>query len=162
MIEIRLLSADDWQAWRALRLAALAEAPYAFGSTLADWQGEGDREDRWRARLALPGSHNLLATLEGEPAGMASGVPSSDPEVAELISMWISPAARGQGVGAALIAEVARWARSRGAGRLRLAVSEGNEAAVRLYERCGFVPTGELGDLLPDGVRRERVMEKRL
>ncbi|MBU7600615.1 hypothetical protein JGS22_024025 [Streptomyces sp. P38-E01] len=41
---------------RLLRLAALAEAPYAFGTTLAQWQGEGDRPDRWRARLATPGS----------------------------------------------------------------------------------------------------------
>ena len=69
MIELRVLTPDDWRAWRRLRLAALAEAPYAFGSRLADWQGDGDREERWRARLGIPGSFNVIAVLDGEPAG---------------------------------------------------------------------------------------------
>jgi ribosomal protein S18 acetylase RimI-like enzyme len=37
-----------------------------------------------------------------------------------------------------------------------------NEEAIALYRRHGFVETGELGDLLPDGVRREQVMAKSL
>lgn len=162
MIEIRALTPDDWETWRDLRLAALAEAPHAFGSTLADWQGEGDREDRWRARLGLPGSHNLVATLEAEHVGMASGAPGEDNAVVELISMWVAPAGRGRGVGDALVREVERWARSVGATLLRLEVAAGNDAAAALYERHGFALTGELGDLMPDGVRRELVMAKPL
>ena len=65
MIELRVLTPDDWRTWRRLRLAALAEAPYAFGSRLADWQGDGDREERWRARLGIPGSFNVVAVLGG-------------------------------------------------------------------------------------------------
>ncbi|MGK5739127.1 N-acetyltransferase family protein [Micromonospora sp. URMC 103] len=162
MIEIRVLSPDDWKLWREARLGALAEAPYAFGSRLADWQGDGDREERWRDRLAIPGSHNLLAHLDGRPVGMGSGVPTPTAGTAELISLWVHPDARGRGVGDALVDAVARWAREAGADRLRLAVAAGNEAAVRLYERQGFVTTGELGDLMPDGVRREQVMVKQL
>ena len=67
VIELRTLTADDWPVWRELRLAALAEAPDAFGSRLADWQGEGDREERWRARLNLAGSYNIVAVLDGHP-----------------------------------------------------------------------------------------------
>ena len=78
MIELRVLTPDDWPAWRELRLAALAEAPQAFGSRLADWQGEGDREQRWRDRLGIPGSYNVIAVLNEQPAGMASGVPAED------------------------------------------------------------------------------------
>lgn len=162
MIELRFLGPDDWPVWRDLRLAALAEAPYAFGSTLAQWQGDGDREERWRDRLAIPGSRNVVAAGADGPVGMASGVPGGQPDAAELISMWVSPAARGRGVGDLLIAEIARWAARRGATVLRLSVMPDNRAAAALYERHGFQDTGEPGDLLPDGVRREVVMAKAL
>lgn len=162
MIELRTLMPDDWVIWRELRLAALADAPYAFGSQLADWQGEGDREERWRARLSIPDSFNAVVLLDGEPAGMVSGVPGGDQDAVELISMWVAPAARGRGLGDELLRAVERWARQADAGVLRLAVAEGNSAAIELYERNGFTDTGEFGDTMPDGVRREQIMEKAL
>jgi ribosomal protein S18 acetylase RimI-like enzyme len=160
VIELRALTPEDWAVWRELRLAALEEAPHAFGSRLADWQGDGDRGERWRARLSLPGSYNLVALLDGRPVGMASGVPAGDGDVVELISMWVAPAARGRGVGDLLVRAVERWARQAHAKVVRLCVADGNEAASVLYRRNGFVETGELGDLMADGVRRERVMAK--
>lgn len=162
MLELRVLGPDDWRVWRELRLAALAEAPYAFGSTLAQWLGEGDREERWRSRLGIPGSLNVVALLDGAPVAMVSGVPAGTPDVVELISMWVSPSARGRGAGEALIAAVERWARQGGARTLRLAVMPDNGPAFALYERCGFKDTGELGGVLPDGMRRELVMAKEL
>jgi ribosomal protein S18 acetylase RimI-like enzyme len=161
-VRIRTLPPDDWSVWRALRLAALADAPAAFSSQLADWQGDGDQEDRWRDRLSIPGSHNILAVLDGQPVGMASGMPTGDPGVVGLISMWVAPQARRRGVGEALVREIERWARSVGARAVRLDVADGNRAAAELYERTGFAYTGELGDVMPDGVRRERVMAKQL
>lgn len=139
-----MLTVDDWPLWRELRLAALTEAPYAFGSRLVDWQGDGDREQRWRDRLALPGSYNLVALLDDQPVGMASGLPGDG--VAELISMWVSPRARGRGIGDLLVREVEEWARQRGFRLLRLAVAEGNAAAAALYARNGLRPTGEACD----------------
>jgi ribosomal protein S18 acetylase RimI-like enzyme len=159
VVEVRVLRPDDWAMWRELRLAALADAPGAFGSRLSDWQGDGDREQRWRARLDIPGSFNVVAVLAGQPAGMASGVPAAD-GAAELISMWVRPAARGRGVGDRLVGAVEQWAQQARAGVLRLAVIPGNPAALALYQRNGFTLTGELGDLMPDGVRRELIMTK--
>ncbi|MFP8962191.1 GNAT family N-acetyltransferase [Streptomyces nanhaiensis] len=157
---MRELTAGDWAGWRELRLAALAEAPYAFGSRLADWQGGGDREERWRARLGVPGAH-FAALLEGRPVGQVSGVAEPGGEAAELVSMWVGPDARGRGVGDALVRAVEGWARRAGARKLRLSVMPGNEHAAALYRRHGFEDLGPVGDGLPGG-RREHVMVKPL
>jgi ribosomal protein S18 acetylase RimI-like enzyme len=161
MLELRVLESDDWPIWRELRLTALAEAPYAFGSTLAQWSGAGDREERWRARLEIPGALDAVAVLDGDPVGMASGVPAEQGEGIELISMWVSPAARGRGVGDLLIRAVESWAVERNAEALRLSVMPDNGRAIAFYERHGFADVDEPGDLLPDGVSRERVMAKK-
>ena len=150
-IELRTVSGDDWETWRDLRLQALAEAPYAFGSTLADWQ-DAD-EERWRDRLGWGDGTNLVVLLDGEPAAMASGIPDGDAVV--VISMWVAPVARGRGAGDLLLSTIEELARSGGAVRMLLDVAEGNGAAMRLYERHGFVPTDET-----DG--HERTWEKLL
>lgn len=159
MVRLRVLTTDDWPLWREVRLAALGEAPYAFKSRLADWHSGG--EERWRARLEIPASYNLVALLDGRTVGMAAGLPG-DSDACELRSVWVGPRARGCGVGARLITAVETWARQSGAATLKLAVLPDNEPAIALYTRNGFVATGELGDLLPDGVTRERVMVKAL
>jgi ribosomal protein S18 acetylase RimI-like enzyme len=163
VMEIRTLSSEDWAVWRGLRLAALSEAPDAFGTTLADWQGDGDREQRWRDRLEIPGSHNVVAVLDGVPMGMASGVPAGSVGSVDIISLWVDPAARGQGVADRLIEEIEAWAvRACRARTLRLEVTPGNVAAIALYRRHGFADTGEPGDPTPDGLARELVMAKAL
>jgi len=159
MVYLRVLTADDWPLWRDARLAALTEAPHAFKARLADWHRGG--EEQWRARAELPGSCNVVALLDGRLAGMARGVPG-EAGAYELRSVWVGPAARGRGAGDLLVAAVERWARQSGATVLRLSVLPGNEPAVALYRRNGFLDTGEPGDPLPDGVTRERVMAKAL
>ncbi len=138
MIVVHVLTVDDWADWRVLRFAALRDAPQAFGSKLADWQGQGDSERRWRERLAGV-SLNLLADLDGRPAGMVSGMLPDQDGTVELISMWVAAFARGCGVGDALVGAVVRWAKDRGAGRIALRVAKGNHHAMALYRRHGFV-----------------------
>ncbi|HEY8314400.1 MAG TPA: GNAT family N-acetyltransferase [Candidatus Baltobacteraceae bacterium] len=138
MIHVRTIDVDDWPLWRELRLEALREAPYAFGTTLAEWQGEGDTELRWRARLSsVP--VNMVAYLNGKAAGMVSGIPPDEDGTTELISMWAAPFARGKGVGDALVTSVIEWARGQHAAKIALDVVETNERAISLYRRHGFV-----------------------
>ena len=59
--------------------------------------------------------------------------------LAVMNDLFVSPAARGRGVGAALIEECRRFARERGAGKLAWQTAPTNEAAQRLYERVGAV-----------------------
>lgn len=155
-----MLGEDDWRLWRQVRLAALAEAPYAYGSTLAEWQGEGDREERWRDRLALAGSHNLVALVGSEAVGSASGVPRDGH--ADLVSMWVGPAARGGGLADSLVGAVEAWAVGLGLPELRLRVVAGNDRAVAFYLRRGFAFTPDPARLMRDGIRQTRGMAKPL
>jgi len=142
-INVRRIGIDDWRLWRKLRLDALAEAPYAFGSTLADWQGKGDTEIRWRGRLAdVP--LNIIAEWRKTSAGMASSTAPNAEGSVELLSMWVAPFARGRGVGDLLVNAVMEWAREQQASKVVLAVFEGNERALALYRRHGFVDAGAI------------------
>ena len=149
MILVREATPEDWQAMRDVRLAALREAPQAFASTAEREAAYSEQE--WRAWTQV-GGHGVmyLAEVAGlpEPAGMAGVLAGHDG--ADLIAMWVRPAARGQKVGEALIEAAAEWARSRGFDSMYLWVTESNASARRLYERSGFTMTGERQPLPSD------------
>jgi len=151
-VEVREVTAGDWQLMRDIRLDALREAPDAFESTYA--REAAFTEADWRRRA---GSHRgFLAYLAGfgaVPAGIVGGIEET-PGTAQLVSMWVRPQARGRHVGTALVAAVVSWARAQGVGGLW--VTEGNEPARVLYERCGFTPTGERQPL-PSGPARAEI-----
>jgi ribosomal protein S18 acetylase RimI-like enzyme len=152
VVVIRELGAGDWETMRDVRLAALREAPQAFASAY-EREAAFTRE-QWLARFG-PRSVTYLAYLPedaghdtADPAGIA-GVYEAD-GATQLVSMWVSPAARGQKAGEALVTACADWARARGHAELFLWVTESNTPARRLYERCGFTPTGERQPLPSD------------
>lgn len=156
MIVLRELTVDDWAQWKEMRLAALAEAPYAFHTRIEDWVGA--TEDRWRGRLDIPGRF-LVADLDGRKAGIVCGLPPDALGVADLLSLWVAPFARGRGVSDALVVAVCDWARERGARRVALHVVEGNAPASGLYRRHGFVDMGPVPGTAVGG-RLEHRMER--
>jgi ribosomal protein S18 acetylase RimI-like enzyme len=154
-VELHRLAPDEWRVWRELRLRALAEAPYAFSSTLSEWSGNRDTETRWRDRLtSVP--LNLVASLGGEAVGMASATSPQGGEV-ELISMWVAPDSRRSGVATALIEAIGEWALAEGAIRVALDVRDDNMSAIDLYTACGFVDVGRSHNSGPDSPERRMV-----
>jgi len=148
-MEVVAVGPDEWPRWRALRRAALAQAPEAFGSTLAQWSGEGDTEQRWRDRwVGVP--YNLVVVRDGQDVGMASLTAPGGPHGAglpELVSMWVAPAVRGTGAADAAVEAVLALAAEHYPGRsVALSVYEANAAARRLYARHGFVDAGPSPD----------------
>ena len=160
MTELRPVGPDDWRTMRDIRLDALREAPYAFSSTYE--REAAFPEQTWRDRA---GSRNsLLAYLPefGErPVGLAAGLQEVPGEL-ELVSMWVRPQARGRQVGAALVEAIVRVAQARRLPRVHLWVTEANKAGRRLYERCGFTPTGERQPLPSDPDLIELAMARTL
>ena len=139
-VTVGRLAADDWQAYRDIRLAMLQESPSAFGSTHAE--AASFDEELWRQRLA--DNVVILAQVKGISAGAAmySEFGITDPGDCALYGMWVDPRFRGSGVGRALVEAVVAQAGAAGKRRLVLHVVSGNDPAGRLYERAGFVPTG--------------------
>ncbi len=159
VVVVREVSGDEWETLRDVRLAALREAPAAFGSTYA--REAPFTEEQWRGRLNAR-AVTFFADLEDDagPAGLASVFVEDG--AAEVVSMWVRPSARGQGVGAALVDAAADWAKARGHDSLYLWVTESNTAARVLYERCGFTTTGERQPLPSDPSLREVQMLRAL
>jgi ribosomal protein S18 acetylase RimI-like enzyme len=150
-METRRLTVEDWRTLREVRLAALADAPYAYGSTLA---AERDLDEaEWRNRVAT--ALWVVAVRNVENAGLV-GVYVPEADTPLLISMWVSPGHRGHGVGDSLITEILRWATEKRWSQVVLRVADGNDAARKLFLRHGFVPTGRRMPLESDpGVRTE-------
>jgi GNAT superfamily N-acetyltransferase len=141
---IRRIRPDEGSRLRTLRLRALADAPMAFGSTLARESTFTDAAWQERAQRGASGADGVtfVAELEGEWVGIVTGLPR-DPDAPEdpravLVGMFVSGEARGHGVGAALVDAVVGWARQRKAEGLGLWVTATNATAIALYRRCGF------------------------
>jgi len=143
-VRVRRVRPGEWALLRAVRLAALADAPAAFGSTTAREVAFGEAEWRRRATSAP----NFIAWREDEPVGLVTVIGrGSDGETGppaewELVSMWVSPDARGSGAADLLVSAVTEVVRAESADRLVLWVADGNARARAFYLRAGFRPTG--------------------
>lgn len=145
------LGTAEHERLKALRLRALADAPTAFGTKLADavtWSAE-----RWcqslEGMVTFVAVSSAAATLEATvlgtsmDVGMVRCVLHPEANTASLVSLWVAPEARRAGVAGRLIEAVTAFARRNKMGRVVLDVVETNSAAVALYRKHGFVPNGE-------------------
>jgi ribosomal protein S18 acetylase RimI-like enzyme len=147
-VTVRRLEPDDWALSRDIRLAALADAPHAYGSSLA--REREFTEDVWRSRLRPENGVTVLATVGDRAAGIAGGYTPADADSVLLVAMWARPELRGRGVADALVTEIFAWAAENGWSEVRLRVADGNTAARKLFERHGFRSTGERDTLESD------------
>ncbi len=149
---VRRLEAHEGPAYRRLRLAALADAPDAFGSTLereTAWSDEAWAE-RVEAGAASATDLPLVVERGGGLVGLAWGrIEAEDPGTAHVYQMWVAPQLRRGGLGADLLAAIVAWARDARARQVVLDVTDGNTPARRLYEKAGFTPVGAPRPLRP-------------
>lgn len=89
----------------------------------------------------------LIARLDGTPAGFALFFHNYSTFLGKpgiyLEDLFVLPDLRGQGIGRALLRELAGIARARQCGRLEWAVLDWNEPAIGFYRRLG-------ADVLPE------------
>ena len=88
---------------------------------------------------------HLFAAREGDTI-LGTGALAIKDGYGEVKSMFTLEAARGKGVGAALLRQVEDTAREHGLTTLKLETGDTLHAAHRLYERHGFSFCGPFGD----------------
>jgi ribosomal protein S18 acetylase RimI-like enzyme len=164
-MEIRRIEPDDWKLLRAVRLAALKDTPLAFLTRYDEAAEYPDAVWQQRARAGSAGNkQTTFLLLEGAPVcGMVTGLTGpEDPTEVLLVGMWVAPAYRRLGHGARLVARLIEWADDWGAASVRLGVTAENEAALSLYESCGFALTGQSRALSGHSALVEHTMRLRL
>jgi len=141
VFSIRAMAPDDWHAVQRIYAEGLATGKASFETEVPDWPAWNEGH--------LPGCR-LVAERTGEIAGWAALMPVSTRAcyrgVAE-VSVYVSAAARGAGIGHALLAALIPASEAEGIWTLWSSIHTDNPASVALHERCGFRMIG----------RRERI-----
>lgn len=83
------------------------------------------------------GAFLVVRADDGNPIGCGA-VKLLDPQTAEIKRMWLSPEARGQGIGRQLLDALENEARALGATQGRLDTNEILDAAMTLYRKNGW------------------------
>lgn len=106
-----------------------------------DEQAGANRQAHWTRRFAAPTTTEagLVAELDGRAVGFAYLIADDDPTRGALLdNLHLVAAARGGGIGAAMLRAVAGLAIARGwPPGLHLWVFDANDGACRFYERHG-------------------------
>ena len=106
---------------------------------------------------AAPGGGLWLAVAEGAAVGAVALRPLDGDGSAEMKRLWVQPEAQGLGLGRALIDACLDAARAAGYRRVKLDSLPRLEAAMALYEACGFRPCPRYNDnALPEAVFLEK------
>ncbi len=149
-LHIRDARAADYDAVREVTLAAYQE--YA-ASMQVHW--ESYRRSILATLANVHPAEQIVAEQDGALAGAVllfpTGTALTAPDGASVTLAWpeirllaVAPAARGHGIGAALIRECLHRARQSGAAAVTLHTTEMMRVAMQMYERMGFVRAPEL------------------
>ena len=138
MTTIRPATADDCELIVAL-IRELAEYEKLLDQCHAS--SEALRQSLFGAR---PQAECLIAEYQGEGVGFALFFHNYSTFLAKpglyLEDLYVRPAARGLGIGKALLARLAQLAVERGCGRFEWSVLDWNTPAIRFYESLGAQP----------------------
>jgi GNAT superfamily N-acetyltransferase len=137
-IQIARLQAADRDEWQALFRGYLDFYETTFTAARYD--------QAWEEFLAGTRMHAFGAKIDGVLVGITHFLVHANTTAADvcyLEDLFTAPAARGRGVGAALIQAVVDWARPRGCSRVYWMTQQSNITARRLYDRVaenrGFI-----------------------
>jgi L-amino acid N-acyltransferase YncA len=131
-ISIQPMQPEDWPAVRAIYLQGIATGNATFETTAPDWE-------TWNAGH-LP--HSRLVARDADAIlGWAALSPYSRRQVyagVAEVSLYVAENARGQGIGAALLAALVAESEANGIWTLQAGIFPENLASIALHTRFGF------------------------
>ena len=124
-----------------------------FVCDLAEFEREPDAVEATEATLAEalfgphPAAEAVIAELDGAPVGFALFFHNFSTWTGRrglyLEDLYVTPEARGHGIGRALLRHLARLALDRGCGRFEWAVLDWNADAIAVYRAIGAEPLND-------------------
>jgi RimJ/RimL family protein N-acetyltransferase len=156
---IRLLTADDWNILRHMRLEALEAEPAAFSGTAEDWVKRSEAELRQNlSEMAMFAAFDD----KGEAAGIMGLVRQRAVKMAHrgtLLMVYLRQTLRGTGISTLLHERIKEHARAGGIRQIELAVSAENPKAMAFYKRLGYSQIGIIpGGFLHEGREIDEIM----
>jgi L-amino acid N-acyltransferase YncA len=155
-IEIRVMTADDWEAVRSIYLAGIATGLATFETESPGWTN-------WdKAHLPAP---RLVAISDEKTVGWAALSPVSARSVyagVAEVSVYVDEEMRGRGIGASLLRTLVTESEKDGIWTLQASIFPENAASISLHKSCGFREVGirkRIGKM--KGVWRDTILFER-
>lgn len=156
MPTVRLLTPADLDALVALRAEALLDSPWAFTGS------PGEPRDAEVVRTSINPPHSAVVGAFDDERGAAGALLASAgivhdqrakrAHVALIWGVYVTPRARGNGTGRAVVSRAVEVARAmKGVTTIQLACSENSTAAAALYRSLGFIHWGTEPDAIHVG-----------
>jgi len=142
VVTVRIARPDEYAVAGDLVAAVYGAAGYAAGPYLDVLRAAARRAAVADLLVAVDAAGRILGTL----TYASGGTPLADvaaADEAEFRMLAVDPAARGRGVGAALVRAALQRARTQGKRRLVMSTQPAMRPAHRLYERLGFARAPE-------------------
>lgn len=156
---IRLLTCEDWQIFRDIRLHALKTEPGKYSSN--HLLESGYSEETWRERLAPP-VRAYFGLFDGQKlVGITGAIRNNgDAQATDivLVASYLMPEYRRQGLSRKFYNARLTWAAQQpGVTRVLVSHRESNDASRRANQAFGFVKTGAEMKVWPDGIEENDV-----
>jgi phosphinothricin acetyltransferase len=155
-LAINKMTPEDWEAVRAIYLEGIATRNATFETDAPGWE-KWDRGHRQDCRLVARKGDQIIGWAALSPVSgrcVYAGVAS--------LSIYVAEAARGQGVGKALLQTLIGASEQQGIWTLEAGIFPENAASIALHTSCGFREVGRrerIGQM--DGMWRDVILLER-
>lgn len=148
-IEIKEVLAENWKELRDHYLELLKTDPEAFADEFKEIDSRS--EEKWREGLSSSNGATFVAKEDGKLVGMGRiNFYDSIPGVPVLHKLGVLKEYRGQGIAKELVKVRERWAKERGAKRVRTYVVANRLKTIDFSKKNGYVEI----ELLKENIKR--------